>query len=433
MRRGRYYALVILALIAVLNTADQAVLLVNLPAIQLDLRLTDTQVGLLSSAFVAVYALAVLPAGYLGDRTARRMVVGVGVGLWSLATLLTGLARTFPQMVLARAALGIGESTALPSTMSLLGDHFAREARGRAAGAIGAALQVGTGVGAVAGGLVAGRLGWHAAFYLAAIPGLVLAFLAFTIREAPRGAAEPSRRTVPGSRQAGGRVFLQVLRIPTFVLAAGANGFLYLAVTGVAGFAGLYLSRRFGVGAAGLGLMLGPPLLISGLLGNSAGGWLIDRRGKVTRSAPLEVAAAGCAIGAGGMFAMFSVPSSLGFEIAFTIAATAAQMAVPGLLAINQNVVSPDLRGSATALQQLMTNLFGRTAGLLLVGTLADALHDLRLAFVVVAPVGLMAAAVLGAVGLQTICKDSQAMEAGWGRSGQDALSKFDAAVVRVD
>ena len=68
---GRLYALVILALIALLNTADQAVLLVNLPAIQVDFSLSDTEVGLVSAAFVAVYALAVLPAGYLGDRGER--------------------------------------------------------------------------------------------------------------------------------------------------------------------------------------------------------------------------------------------------------------------------------------------------------------------------------------------------------------------------
>lgn len=57
------------------NTADQAVL----PAIQREFRLTDTEVGLVSSAFVLVYGFAVLVSGYLSDRISRRVVIGVGV------------------------------------------------------------------------------------------------------------------------------------------------------------------------------------------------------------------------------------------------------------------------------------------------------------------------------------------------------------------
>ncbi len=411
------YALAILALIALLNTADQAVLLVNLPAIQVDFRLSDTQVGLVSAAFVAVYALAVLPAGYLGDRTRRRAVVAAGVAVWSLATLLTGLTRSLPQLLLARAALGIGESTALPSGLSLLGDHFPRQSRGRAASVIGAALQVGTGVGAIAGGLVAARYGWRTAFYLAAAPGLLLAGLALTIRELPRGAAEPKPRPAEAPVLSGAAAFLRVIRIPSFTLAAGANAAVLLAVTGVAGFAGLYVSRRFGIGAAGLGLVLGPPLLISGLAGNSLGGWLVDRRSRCSAAAPLEVAVAGCLGGMAGMVAMFNTTSATGFAIAFTLAATAAQVATPGLLAINQNVVPPSIRSSASALQQLLANLVGRTAGLVMIGSIADHLHDLRLAFLLVAPTGFAVAAGLAAAGLVRTAHDTAAMEAEWGEA----------------
>ena len=73
---------------------------------------------------------------------------------------------------------------------------------------------------------------------------------------------------------------------------------------------------------------------------------------------------------------------------------------MPGLLAINQNLVIPSLRGSATAIQQLASNLFGRAFGLVLIGLMSDQLHDLRLALLVLAPKALLMAAVSASFGL---------------------------------
>lgn len=89
----RYYVLGVLALIALLNTMDQSILSVASPTIQTVFNLSDGQIGFLASAFVVVYGLATLPAGYWVDRRSRRVIIGLGVALWSLFTLLTGLAQ----------------------------------------------------------------------------------------------------------------------------------------------------------------------------------------------------------------------------------------------------------------------------------------------------------------------------------------------------
>src|SRR5438105_4832452 len=87
---ARGYVLVVLAAVALLNTLDQSILSVTSPAIQADFGLADSQIGFLSGAFVVVYGLAALPAGYWVDRLSRRSIVAIGVALWSICTLLTG-------------------------------------------------------------------------------------------------------------------------------------------------------------------------------------------------------------------------------------------------------------------------------------------------------------------------------------------------------
>ena len=281
--RHRMYVLVVLALGALLNTMDQSILSVTSPAIQAEFRLADSQIGFLSGAFVLIYGLAALPAGYWVDRVSRRAIVGVGVALWSLCTLLTGFAQNYPQIMLARTALGVGEATTVPASVSLLGDYFTKRDRGRAAGIIQAALQAGLALGLIGGGILASRLGWRSAFYVAALPGLVLAALALCMREPVRGSAEAHQLTRPEAQHAGLRAFVRLLRVRTLVAAVAANTFVVFAQTGVGGFVAIYATRQFGLDLAQVGAIIGIPLMVGGLLGSTLGGWLVDGR---SRSSP---------------------------------------------------------------------------------------------------------------------------------------------------
>src|SRR6202521_1198349 len=164
-----------------LNYMDRWVAAAASPLIQKEFRLSDAQIGLLDSAFLLVYAAAALPFGYWADRGVRRTVVGVGVAIWSIATLFTGFARSFVQLFLSRAVLGIGEASYYPAGTSLLSDYFPKEQRGRAMSIWGAGSAVGIAVGFAGGGYVAEKFGWRRAFLFAALPGLVCALLAFTL------------------------------------------------------------------------------------------------------------------------------------------------------------------------------------------------------------------------------------------------------------
>src|SRR5437588_7052344 len=125
------FAFSILFLVNILNYADRYVLSAVLPSIKHEFHLTDFHGGLLISAFLIVYALSALPLGVWADRSIRKNIVALCVGIWSVATVLAGFTRNFTQIFSVRAVLGIGEAGYAPASLSLLGDFFAKAKRGR--------------------------------------------------------------------------------------------------------------------------------------------------------------------------------------------------------------------------------------------------------------------------------------------------------------
>src|SRR6202158_2122119 len=142
-----------------LNYMDRWVAAAASPLIQTEFNLSDAQIGLLGSAFLLVYGVAAPPFCYWADRGVRRTVVGVGVAIWSVATLFTGFARNFVQLFLSRAVLGIGEASYYPAGTSLLSDYFPKEQRGRVMSIWGAGSALGIAIGFAGGGDIAEKYG----------------------------------------------------------------------------------------------------------------------------------------------------------------------------------------------------------------------------------------------------------------------------------
>src|SRR6266700_7919667 len=114
-----------------LNYLDRYVGAALVTPIKTEFNLSDAQIGRLATAFLLVYAVAALPFGYWGDRGVRKTVIGVGVTIWSVATLFTGFARTYFHLFLSRAIVGVGEASYYPAGTSLMSDFFLKEQRGR--------------------------------------------------------------------------------------------------------------------------------------------------------------------------------------------------------------------------------------------------------------------------------------------------------------
>ncbi|TAN34924.1 MFS transporter [bacterium] len=419
MARGyARYVLAVMVGINFLNYMDRWVASAAAPLIQKEFGLSDALIGLLGSAFLLVYAVAALPFGYWADRGVRRTVVGVGVALWSLATLFTGFARSFTQLFLSRAVLGIGEAGYYPAGTSLLSDYFPKEQRGRTMSIWGAGSTLGIAVGFAGGGYIAEKFGWRSAFYMAALPGILFALLAFGLREPLRGSAESRGPAVKQTHDAGWRKFLDLMRIPTLRAAILAQTVLYFVLASNAFWLPLLLHRRFGLSVGQAGLLAGVVLVGGGLIGTLAGGWIADRRARKTPGAHLEVGIAGFLIGAVFITIALIAPMNVGpvpvFIPAFLVTVVCLYLHAGPFTAVSQNVVSPALRGSGVTMLLFVSHVFGDSHSTFDIGFLSDRIGSLQTALLITSPTLLVVAAVIAATGLRTVRPDIQAMEDEW-------------------
>lgn len=204
---GRYarYVLGVLVLVYVLNFLDRQILSILAERIKADLAVTDAQMGYLyGTAFAVFFAIFGIPLGRLADVWDRRKLIALGLTAWSAMTALSGLARTFPRLALARIGVGVGEASASPAAYSLLSDYFPPARRATALAVYSSGIYLGAGLGLGIGGLIVerwdaawlgatppfGLRGWQVAFLAVGIPGLLLALWVSTLREPRRGQAD---------------------------------------------------------------------------------------------------------------------------------------------------------------------------------------------------------------------------------------------------
>src|SRR5258708_4229538 len=237
-----------------LNYMDRYVGAAASPLIQKEFHLSDSQVGLLGSAFLLVYAVAAVPLGVGADRGVRKAVVGAGVAIGSLAALFTGFARSFPQLFVSRGVLGIGEAGSSPAGTSLLSDYFPTEQRGRTMSIWGAGSPFGIAVGFAGGGYVAEKFGWRSAFFFAAVPGILFAFLAFGLREPLRRSAYKVGRAMEKIHEASLRNFIDLLRIRTLRATILSHTLLYFVLSSNTFWLPLLLTLRFNLSLVKTGL-----------------------------------------------------------------------------------------------------------------------------------------------------------------------------------
>jgi MFS family permease len=185
---------------------DRYILGLLIDPIKADTGASDTQMGFLSSAFTWVYAIAALPLGFLVDRKSRTKIVAVGVFLWSLATVWTGLAKSFVQLFIARMGVGVGEAVLSPAAFSMIGDSFPKERRGLPIAVYSMALVIGASIANLLSGVIlkwAETVGkvvlpifgeiatWQFIFLIVGIPGFLIAIAFLFLREPPRIESSP--------------------------------------------------------------------------------------------------------------------------------------------------------------------------------------------------------------------------------------------------
>jgi sugar phosphate permease len=168
-------ALALLVIAGVVNYIDRATLAVANPLIREELGLSIAEMGYLLSAFLWAYAFSQLPTGAMVDRLGPRLLLSMGLSLWSLAQLLGGLVQNFTQFFGARVLLGLGEAPQFPTGARVVRDWFNQRDRGLATGVFNCASSLGTAIAVPLLTYLMLSFGWRAMFVIMGIAGLIVA------------------------------------------------------------------------------------------------------------------------------------------------------------------------------------------------------------------------------------------------------------------
>lgn len=271
--------LLILFLINLFNYIDRQVLFAVFPLLAKDLNLNDAQLGLLGSVFMIVYTLTAPVIAYFADKSPRQIWVSVCAALWSGATALTGLAKNFFHIAMARSFIGIGEAGFTSVSPSLAAEGFDKTVRARILAILGLALPLGSALGYLLGGLIGQHYGWRMAFYILAIPGFLLAVWAFVYIKDKRKTTQEEKNQIKISN------YLQFFKSKSFVYVCLAEAMATFTLGGLAAWMPTYFHRYYGFSVAEAGTKFGLMIIIAGLIGTLGGGMLADFLIKKTKRA----------------------------------------------------------------------------------------------------------------------------------------------------
>lgn len=406
---GARTALTLLVGINLFNYIDRFVLAAVEPEIRAAFFLpTDpnamAMTGLLAPAFLVTYMCSAPILGFLADRFSRWVIVGVCVILWSLATAASGFALTFAALFATRIFVGIGEGGYGPAAPTILADYFAHQMRGRIMAIFCGAIPVGSALGYVLGGLINHQLGWRWAFYLVAVPGILLGLFCFFQKD-PRTRAESLGR--PERRRAGMEDYLILLRTRSFVINCLAQTAMTFALGGMAFWMSAYLIFRNQSPALATSIF-GGITVVAGLLSTLLGGFLADRLQKRCSGSYFLVSGVGMILAFPFCIAMLYTPFPLAWGFLFGAVFFVFLNTGPSNAAL-ANVVSPTVRATAFAVNILIIHALGDAISPPLLGAVAGH-YDMNMAFLIISA-AMLVSGIIWLLGMKYLAADTAAVE----------------------
>lgn len=355
----------LLALAVFINYVDRGNLATAAPLIKGELALDATQIGLLISAFFWAYTPGLVLAGWLADRFNAYMTLAAGLALWSVATLLSGLAGGFVALLLLRLLLGVGEAAAFPCSSALLARHVDPRQLGAANGLIIAGLSLGPAVGIFFGGHLMEQFGWRGVFLLfGAISLLWLAPWLLATRHLSRASAQPAAGDSLG--------FGAILRRPELWGAALGHFSVNFGFYFIVSWMPLYLVQAQGY-TVGEMANIGGALYVIYAGASFASGWISDRW-IGTGAAPNRVRktffVATHAVAAGGLLVGAVAPPQIAVASLFVVAIGLGAVG-PHIFATGQTLAGPRAAGKWMGVQNGCANFAG-ILGPILTGVIVD-------------------------------------------------------------
>ncbi len=374
----RYYVLGILMLTYTFSIMDRQIVSILVEDLRAEFNLSDAQLGILSGlAFALFYATLGIPIARLADRANRVKIVSIAVAVWSVMTALCGAAGNFVHLFLARVGVGIGEAGGIPPSHSIITDYFDKSQRGMALSIYSMGTSVGGFLGLVIGGYVAQHYGWRAAFLVLGIPGIFLALLMWlTVKEPKRGTFDEKPKGSATSQQAKRLSFTEaaVELAKNAVLTRIVAGHILAIFVGYSLFGWLpaLFMRKFELGQADVGLIVGLIISGGGIPGLILGGYVGDKMGSVDMRwralIPMISLLAATPLLLFGMLANSVILASILFGCGVFLY----KIHWGPHLALVQEVVAPELRAQAAAYAMFFANMLGLGVGPVIIGLMSD-------------------------------------------------------------
>jgi MFS family permease len=419
------YAWYVVAVLALANTSafvDRQILGLLVGPIRRDLGVSDTQMGILYGlAFALFYTLLGIPIARAADRGSRRAIIGIGIAVWSIMTVLCGVARSYDQLLLARFGVGVGEAALAAPALSLLSDYFPADRRATALSVYSLGIYLGAGLANLVGGALLARVGadaagamvvwpivgeirsWQGVFVVVGLPGLLIAALIATVRE-------PKRRETATDDDARGYSLADIIayvraNTRTFVCHNLGYSLFALVNFGTAAWLPTHLIRTYGWTAARAGITLGTLTATVGVAGVVVGGRVADWmlvRGRTDAKLRVGIIAAVANLVCGITYtlaptAALSVAALVPYNFFASFAFGAAVAAV-------QEITPNRMRAQLGALFVSAMTMIGLGLGPTVVGVLTDRVFGddaaLRYSLLIVTVAGLAGAAALLIAGL---------------------------------
>jgi len=411
--RYRWFVLSVMFTFMLLHQSDRLLIGPLTPNIIAEFRLTLTQMGAVNSGALIVGALLYPLWGYLNDRYSRPKLLALASFIWGTTTWLAAIARNFPQFLVARASTGIDDSS-YPGLFSLVADYFGPGLRGRVYGILQLTAPLGFLVGLILALILAPALGWswRQVFYLTGGLGIFLAFIIFfTVREMPRGQAEPE---FEGSEEVGqfrfswaqlGNVFKK--HTMWFICLQGFAGVFPWNV--ITAWFFLYLAQERGYNEQNIFTTMAPVILIlaSGyFIGGALGDWAFKRtpRGRII------VSSIGVLMGAIFLYLAIQTPveDTTRFFVFMVLTAIFMPLSAPNVTSTVYDITVPEVRSTAQAVEYFIESS-GAALAPLLAGRIAD-VHNLTSAILWICVIAWLLCFVFYLGALFTITGDNKSL-----------------------
>jgi MFS family permease len=366
------YILAMLTIIYSLNFLDRTVINILIDPIKHEYHLSDTMMGLITGfGFVMMYSILAAPVARWADRGNRRSIITGGLVIWSGMTALGGVARNAIELTLSRFGVGIGEAAGTAPSASMISDLFPDDKRSSAMSIYQLGPVFGGFLGAFIGGWVNQYYGWHQAFLVAGIPGLLVALLfRLTVNEPVRGRSE----TQPvNTSQAGlGETLRYMASQKSYMLLL--LGFCLTTYTqfGFGAWTAPYLGRIRHLNSAQIGTYLGTIRAVAGLIGTLAGGFLADWAGRRDPRWRICVPAICSMIAGPAVLIFLFAPNPWVSMAGFAVISAMSPVYVGPLVGVSHSVVKVGMRAFSTSVLYLVSEIVGLGLGPYFIGAFND-------------------------------------------------------------